>query len=79
MNLIDYLKAGQSTQQALADKLGVSQSLICQWLNWANGKSKNASRITAERAKEIEAATSGAVSRYELRPDIYGPAPERAA
>lgn len=27
----------------------------------------------------IEAATGGEVTRYELRPDIFGPAPGRAA
>lgn len=49
--------------------LGVSQGLVWQWLN---GKT----RITAERALDIEQKTSGSVSRYELRPDVFGSSPD---
>jgi DNA-binding transcriptional regulator YdaS (Cro superfamily) len=60
-------------QTEFARRLGVSQGLVWQWLNEKTG-------VTWERAKEIEAATGGAVTRHELRPDIFGPAPaERAA
>lgn len=39
------------------------------WLvwQWVNGKT----RITAERAKQIEEATQGAVNRRDVRPDIF--------
>lgn len=58
-------------QTAFANRMGVSQGLVWQWLE---GKT----RITAERAIEIEGITGGKVSRHELRADIFGspPAPE---
>lgn len=67
MNLTEYLKT--TTQAKLAMSLDVDQSLISQWLN---GKTK----ITAERASQIEEATKGKVRRHELRPDLW-PAPVR--
>ena len=33
-------------------------------------------RIPADRVLQMEQATGGAVSRYQLRPDLYGNAPE---
>lgn len=49
----------------------VSQGLVWQW---ESGRQ----RVTAERAIEIETATNGAVTRHDLRPDIFGPVPELA-
>jgi len=40
--------------------LGVSSQAISQW-----------NRCPAERVLAVEAASEGAVSRHELRPDIY--------
>lgn len=60
--------------RALADALGVSQSLISQWKTGHR-------RISPETAARIERATNGLVTRAELRPDIFGPIdanPERA-
>lgn len=34
--------------------------------------------VPAERVLQVEAAVNGAVTRYELRPDIY-PLPDKAA
>lgn len=62
MNLKTYLET--TTQAALARRLGVTQGLVHQWVS---GKT----RITAERAIEIENVTGGQVRRYELRPDLY--------
>lgn len=45
---------------ALARKIGVTPQAIYQW-----------DRVPAERVIAIEAATGGAVSRCDLRPDIY--------
>lgn len=62
-------------QTALARKLGVNQQNVSWWLN----KSK---KVPAERCAAIEAATGGAVTRYDLRPDVFGTAPpaeDRAA
>lgn len=50
------------SRKALADKLGVSQPAISQWR-----------RVPAGRVIQIEALTG--VSRHELRPDVFGPAP----
>lgn len=52
------------SQQALANEIGLkSQGSISNWIR--DG------RIPAEHVLPIEKATKGAVSRYELRPDIY--------
>ncbi|WP_322997469.1 helix-turn-helix domain-containing protein [Castellaniella sp.] len=59
------------SQSALADKIGVRQSTLWHWLNRAKRGAP------AEYVAAIETATDGAISRHELRPDIYGPAPEQ--
>lgn len=46
--------------RALARTLGISPQAISQW-----------SRVPAERVLAIERATGGAVTRTELRPDLY--------
>lgn len=53
------------SQSALASGLGVTQGLISQW---STGRLK----VPAERCIAIEQATNGAVTRYELRPDVFG-------
>lgn len=73
MRLQDWLALPGNTQQSLAVKVGVTQGAVSQWKNWLDGASENAVRVSAERAIEIEAATSGAVTRHELRPDIFDP------
>lgn len=65
MKLHDYLNQDRNTQVELAKALGVSQGLVGHWVNGRR-------RITAERAIEIETATGGAVSRADLRPDLFG-------
>jgi DNA-binding transcriptional regulator YdaS (Cro superfamily) len=65
MDLKTYLQ--QTTQTDLAHRLGVTQGLVHQWVT---GKT----RITAERAVEIEKATGGQVTRQELRPELFGAA-----
>lgn len=65
MDLKTYLQ--KTTQTDLAHRLGVTQGLVHQWVT---GKT----RITAERAIEIEKATDGQVTRQELRPEIFGAA-----
>lgn len=67
MNLETY--CSERGQTALATALGVSQGLVWQWLN---GRTK----VTAEKAIEIEKATDGQVTRHDLRPDLY---PEQGA
>lgn len=50
----------------LARALGVSPQAVHKW---------RSSRVPAERCAEVEKATAGAVTRYDLRPDVFGPAP----
>lgn len=49
----------------LAAKLGVRQNVVSNW----RGRGK----VAADRVLDVEAATG--VSRHDLRPDIFGPAP----
>lgn len=46
---------------ALADALGISKQAVSGW-----------GKCPAERVLQVEAATQGVVSRYRLRPDIFG-------
>lgn len=56
------------TQKGLADKLGVTQSVLWYWLE----KAKHG--CPGEYVLKIEEATGGKITRHELRPDLY---PER--
>lgn len=51
-------------QSALAKVLGVKQGHVWYWLNGAK-------RIPAEYCAAVEEATSGAVSKHDLRPDLF--------
>ena len=53
------------SQQALADALGIRAPSVHEW--------RKNNRVPAERVLAVEAISG--VSRHELRPDIYGPAP----
>ena len=59
-------------QANLAEKIGKSQQLVSYWRKAKNG-------VPAEYVAAIEAATDGLVTRHELRPDIFGPAPAEPA
>lgn len=54
----------------LAEKLGIWQTTVSNW--------KARGQVPVERCAAIEAATNGAVTRHDLRPDIFGPVPELA-
>lgn len=58
------------TRKALAEAIGVHPMAVTQW-----GKRQ---RVPAERAVEIEKASGGAVTRHDLRPDLW-PSAEKAA
>lgn len=60
-------------QKPLADLLGTTQSQVWYWLN----RSKRG--VPGEFAPKIEVATGGAVTRHDLRPDVFGHQPETAA
>jgi DNA-binding transcriptional regulator YdaS (Cro superfamily) len=51
-------------QSALARAIGLRQ---CHIYNWLNRNKK----VPAEHVLKIEKATKGAVTRHQLRPDIY--------
>lgn len=68
MNALDRAIAHFGTATDLAKALGLSSMAITQWKRRG---------VPAERCPEIEAATGGAVTRLDLRPDIFGPLPEK--
>lgn len=55
------------SQSLLAAQVGVTQGRVWQWCN--------GDRVPAERCADIERVTAGQVTRYDLRPDVFGPAP----
>lgn len=59
-------------QSALARLCGVKQGHVWHWL-------RQAKRVPAERVIPIEMATKGAVTRHDLRPDLYPVAQEEIA
>ena len=56
----------------LAQAICVTRPLVYQWV-------KRLRPVAAKHCLPIESATNGAVTRYELRPDVFGEAPEKAA
>lgn len=58
-------------QAQLADKLGIKQPSVSYWLK--------VGKVSAEYTLKAEQATNGEVTRHDLRPDIFGPAPGIAA
>ena len=64
MNIKAYLKKHEMSQADFAKKMAVTQGLVWQWLN---GHTK----VTAERAVEIERCTAGEITRHDLRPDLF--------
>jgi DNA-binding transcriptional regulator YdaS (Cro superfamily) len=65
--LIEKAVTTYGSQAKLAAAAGCSQQLISQLLKGEVG-------VTAETALKIDAATNGAISKRELRPDIFGEA-----
>lgn len=57
------------SQSELARRIGVRQQYIWHWLNRAK------KGVPLERVQDIERATGGRVTRYDLRPDFFGPSP----
>lgn len=64
---IDRLVDLFGTQSALAAKLGIRCASISGW--------RQRGKVPVERCLAIEQATGGKVTRYELRPDVFGEAP----
>ncbi|WP_141057462.1 YdaS family helix-turn-helix protein [Stenotrophomonas rhizophila] len=75
MDIPTYRKEKGLSQAAFAALLTASgtpatQGLVSQW-------EKGTTSIKAERAIQIDLATEGAVSRFELLPAVFGPMPVR--
>jgi DNA-binding transcriptional regulator YdaS (Cro superfamily) len=60
------------TQKALAEQIGVPPACVSQWVNGVR-------KVPASRCLAIEQATNGAVTRYELLPEVFGPDPDKPA
>lgn len=59
-----YLKSVRGRASRLAESLGINPGALSQWM-----------QVPAERVLDVERHTG--LSRHDLRPDIYGPAPKR--
>jgi DNA-binding transcriptional regulator YdaS (Cro superfamily) len=62
-------QAGLAKRLSERKGLGIKQGHVWYWLN----KSK---RVPAEYAVPVEEITDGQVSRYDLRPDVFGAPPD---
>lgn len=67
MNPLDRAidKAGGVSK--LADAIGLKPNVVSNW--------RLRKQVPAERCVAIEDATGGQVTRHDLRPDVFGPAP----
>lgn len=70
---VDRAVALLGSQAKLAQAAGCSQ----QYISWL--LSDTSRRISAEMAIAFDKATDGAVSKHQLRPDIFGPMPKAGA
>lgn len=70
MTLAEYI-ADADRRAALAKRLATSPQYLWQIATGWRDK-----RPSALMARAIETATDGVVTRYELRPDVFGPAPD---
>lgn len=64
MKLSDYLAARELSQQQFAEKLGVSQGLVYQWI-------AGRTPVAAQKAVLIEQRTDGEVTRKDLHPNDW--------
>lgn len=67
MLLEEFLKT--VSQQKLADALGITQPMVSQWVT--SGRQRRP--VSPKMAIRIHEVTDGLVSKYELRPDLFGP------
>ena len=71
MTPIELAIESVGTQVELAAAISVTPQAVS---GWVNGKRP----VPAERCIAIEEATGGNVTRYDLRPDVFGEAPAKA-
>lgn len=58
------------TQDAFAEALGIKSPSVSEW--------KKRKCVPANRCADIERITNGSVTRFDLRPDIFGAMREAA-
>ena len=67
MNALDKAIEEMGGVGKLATAIGLRQNVVGNW--------RMRGQVPAERCVAIEKATAGAVTRHDLRPDVFGPAP----
>ena len=72
MNLSHYIESSGLTRGQFASAIGRTEGAVSHWLT---GRYK----VSPESAIAIEQATKGAVTRHDLRPDVFGEAPATEA
>jgi len=65
MSAIEKAISLSGSQSELARRVGVRQGTLWKWLKKGIAP--------AEHVLAIERATNGKVTRYQLRPDVFGP------
>ena len=65
----DRLVTFFESQRSMAKALQVRPQSVAKWKK----------QIPADRVLEIERLTRGAVTRHEMRPDVFGSLPDEAA
>ena len=73
MDLSTYITSTE-VRQRLADDCGTDAAYLWQIATGWRGR-----KAGIDLAKRIEAATDGQVTRYDLRPDVFGDAPAKPA
>jgi DNA-binding transcriptional regulator YdaS (Cro superfamily) len=66
MDALDQVIEILGSQEALASNLKIRSPSISEW--------RKRGRVPAERCLEIERLTENRVTRYDLRPDVFGKA-----
>lgn len=59
-----------SSQSEFAARIGIRCASVSGW--------RKRGKVPADRCLAIEKATNGQVTRYQLRPDVFGEAPAEA-
>lgn len=67
MNPLDRAIEAAGGVGNLADAIGLKSNVVSNW--------RLRKQVPAERCIAIEQATGGAVTRYDLRPDVFGAGP----
>lgn len=68
------IKAGGPTQEMFAKAIGKEQSYVSMLKRRVVELGR---KVPADICPKIEEATGGEITRYDLRPDVFGPSPKR--